>query len=87
MDAGPHLPNPESYRRLLGKLLYLNFTRPDINHVVHNLSQFVGNPCSLHWDRALHFLRYLKGTLHHGLFYSVHSGSNLVTYTDADWAK
>lgn len=73
---------------LAGKIaLYLNFTRPDISHVVHNLSQFIGNPCALHWEGALHILKHLKGNLDHGLFYSVHSSSNLVTYSDADWAK
>ncbi|KAL0398049.1 UNVERIFIED_CONTAM: Retrovirus-related Pol polyprotein from transposon RE1 [Sesamum calycinum] len=62
-DAGARLNSPESYRRLVGRLLYLNFTRPDISHTTQQLSQFLQSPCQQHWDAALHLVRYLKGSL------------------------
>lgn len=86
-DAGTLLYYPERYRRLLRKLLYFNFTRLDISHAVNNLSQFVGKHCELHYKGALHVLRYLKGTIHHGLYYSTSFGSNVIAYTNSDWAK
>lgn len=45
-NAGPLYFNPEQYQRLIGKLLYLNFTHPNITHAVNNLSQFIGAPYS-----------------------------------------
>ena len=44
-DQGAPLPDPERYRRLIGRLLYLNITRPDITFTIQQLSQFVGSPC------------------------------------------
>lgn len=58
--VGASLSHPESYRRLLGKLLYSNFTRPNIRRVVHNLSQFVGKPCELHWGGCFAHPQILK---------------------------
>ncbi|XP_020555065.1 uncharacterized protein LOC110013263 [Sesamum indicum] len=54
------LPNRDSYRRLVGRLLYLAFTRPNISHPVQQLSQFLTNHCDSHWRAALHVVRYLK---------------------------
>ncbi|KAL0336107.1 UNVERIFIED_CONTAM: Retrovirus-related Pol polyprotein from transposon RE2 [Sesamum radiatum] len=68
-EAGKPLPNAEVYRRLIGRLLYLGFTRPDISHATQQLSQFLQAPCQQHWDAALHLLRYLNGTQHKGLFF------------------
>ncbi|KAK4394243.1 Retrovirus-related Pol polyprotein from transposon RE1 [Sesamum angolense] len=48
------LPDPEPYRRLVGRLLYLSFTRPDISFGAQQLSQFVHNPGQVHMDAALH---------------------------------
>ncbi|KAK4397129.1 Retrovirus-related Pol polyprotein from transposon RE1 [Sesamum angolense] len=86
-DAGARLNSPESYRRLVGRLLYLNFTRPDISHATQQLSQFLQSPCQQHWDAALHLVRYLKGSLNKGLFYSAHSPLTLKAYSDVDWAS
>ncbi|KAK6121535.1 hypothetical protein DH2020_044726 [Rehmannia glutinosa] len=69
-NSGPLLTDPEKYRRLVGRLLYLNFTRPDITYSVQQLSQFVTSPCTDHWEAALHLVKYLKGTPSLGLFYS-----------------
>ncbi|KAL0432527.1 UNVERIFIED_CONTAM: Retrovirus-related Pol polyprotein from transposon RE2 [Sesamum latifolium] len=68
-DNGSILPDPGPYRRLVGRLLYLGFTRPDISFAVQQLSQFIQHPRSSHWDAAVHVLRYLKGTSALGLFF------------------
>ncbi|KAL2249476.1 UNVERIFIED_CONTAM: Retrovirus-related Pol polyprotein from transposon TNT 1-94 [Sesamum indicum] len=60
-DSGARLQQPDQYRRLIGRLLYLGFTRPDISHSVQQLSQFLNHPCVAHWNAALHVVRYLKG--------------------------
>ncbi|KAL0348613.1 UNVERIFIED_CONTAM: Retrovirus-related Pol polyprotein from transposon RE1 [Sesamum angustifolium] len=54
------LIDPEPYRRLVGRLLYLSFTRPDISFGAQQLSQFVHAPCTIHMEAALHLVRYLK---------------------------
>ena len=46
----------------MGSLVYLTITRPDIAHVIHILSQFVGAPTSVHYAHLLRVLRYLRGT-------------------------
>ena len=56
------LPDPSHYRHLVGSLVYLTVTRPDISHAVHILSQFVGAPTSVHYAHLLRVLRYLRGT-------------------------
>ncbi|KAL8540548.1 hypothetical protein ACS0TY_001979 [Phlomoides rotata] len=86
VDDGVALPDPERYRRLIGRLLYLNLTRPDVTYATQQLSQFVASPCSSHWDTAVHVLRYLKGTPSLGLHYSTSDHVALIAYSDADWA-
>ncbi|KAL0430656.1 UNVERIFIED_CONTAM: Retrovirus-related Pol polyprotein from transposon RE2 [Sesamum radiatum] len=84
---GSLLPDPRKCRRLVGRLLYLNFTRPDISFAVQQLSQFLQAPRTSHWDVGLHVLRYLKGTPSTGLFFSSSSSIRLSAYSDASWAS
>jgi len=56
------------YRHIVGSLVYLTVTRPDIAHPVHILSQFVSTPTSVHFGHLLRVLRYLRGTSSRGLF-------------------
>ena len=69
IDTGTALSNPEPYRRVIGRLLYLTLTRPDISYAVQHLSQFLQHPTDSHYAAAMHVLRYLKGTPTKGLFY------------------
>ena len=64
------LSNPSLYRRLVGSLVCLTVTHPDISYAVHQVSQYLSAPRSTHYAAVLCILRYLKGTLFHGLFYS-----------------
>ena len=58
-----NLVDPKLYRSLVGSLLYIGKqTRPDILHVVNQLSRFLEKPNTSHWKAAKHVLRYLKGT-------------------------
>ncbi|KAL2250139.1 UNVERIFIED_CONTAM: hypothetical protein Sindi_2487600, partial [Sesamum indicum] len=59
--------DPESYRRLLGRLMYLGFTSPDIFYGTQQLCQFKQHPCKEHWNATLYLVRYLKGTMNRGL--------------------
>ena len=63
------LVDPTSYRKLVGSLMYLVNTRPDICFVVNIPNQFQLEPRHDHWIVAKHILRYLRGTIHHCLKY------------------
>ncbi|XP_021623921.1 uncharacterized mitochondrial protein AtMg00810-like [Manihot esculenta] len=84
--SGEILDEPDMYQRLLGRLLYINLTRPNICYAVQHLSQFMSMPRKPHWEAALHVLRYLKGTLYQGLHYPVSNDLCLNAYCDSDWA-
>ncbi|KAL5700926.1 UTP-monosaccharide-1-phosphate uridylyltransferase [Ranunculus cassubicifolius] len=85
-NDGTLLPDPTPYRRLVGRLIYLTITRPDINYSVNILSQFMHSPCSAHMDAAHRVLRYLKGSIGKGIFLSSSSNLRLQGYCDSDWA-
>ncbi|KAL0444536.1 UNVERIFIED_CONTAM: Retrovirus-related Pol polyprotein from transposon RE2 [Sesamum latifolium] len=87
VTGGAVLSDPERYRRLVGRLLYLGFTRPDISYSVQQLSQFLQHPCDDHWRAALHVVRYLKGTSATGLFFPCSNSFRLTAYCDAEWAS
>ncbi|KAL4029945.1 hypothetical protein IC575_008173 [Cucumis melo] len=74
------------YRQLVGSLIYLTVTRPDIAYAVHIVSQFMAAPRTIHFTAVLRILRYVKGTLGHGLQFSSQSSLVLSGYSDADWA-
>ncbi|KAK6118164.1 hypothetical protein DH2020_048065 [Rehmannia glutinosa] len=85
--SGTPLPDPSIYRRLVGRLLYLTITRPELSYSIHALSQFMSNPRSTHLDAAHRVLRYIKSCPGKGLFYSSSSSLQLQVFTDADWAR
>ena len=73
------LVDPTIYRQLIGSLMYLVNTRPDLCFAVNTLSQFMVEPRSVHWTAAKHILRYLAGTVDYGLDYRGWLGSQIQT--------
>ena len=74
------------YQRLIGELIYLNHTRPDISYAVSLLSQFMSEPYEIHLRAAYRILSYLKFTVRHGLLFTRERGLSLEVYIDSDWA-
>lgn len=85
-DNSPLFFDIHLYRSVVGMLQYVCVTRPDISFCVNKLSQFMNSPSDNHWRAVKRVLRYLAGTLDHGLYFSK-GQPDLVCYSDADWAS
>ncbi|KAJ9564595.1 LOW QUALITY PROTEIN: hypothetical protein OSB04_000561, partial [Centaurea solstitialis] len=83
---GEPVSDPTLYRSLAGALQYLTFTRPDIAYAVQQVCLFMHDPRLPHFNALKRILRYLKGTLSHGLHIKASAVDRLVAYSDADWA-
>lgn len=85
VKGGVHV-NAGRYQRLVGKLIYLSHTGPDIAFAVSMVSQFMHSPCEEHFEAVFRILRYLKATPGKGLFFGKNQQRGIEVYTDADWA-
>ncbi|XP_058096141.1 secreted RxLR effector protein 161-like [Magnolia sinica] len=74
------------YQWLVGKLIYLSHTRPDIAYSVSVVSQFMHCPSEDHMNAVTHILRYLKASPGEGILFSKNHHLGIDGYTDADWA-
>ncbi|CAM8973439.1 unnamed protein product [Rhodiola kirilowii] len=86
LSEEPLLSDPLHYRRLVGKLIYMTITRPDLSYRVHILSQYMQQPTTEHLRAAHRVLRYIKGAPVQGLFFSAASNLQLQAFCNADWA-
>ncbi|XP_006593273.1 uncharacterized protein LOC114379003 [Glycine soja] len=85
-DVGKNKVDATIYRSLVGSLIYLTNSRPDIVHAVSIVSRFMSNPRKAHFAAAKRILRYVKGTKDFGILYKADKDFNLIGYTDSDWA-
>ena len=85
-NSGTTECEPTQYRQLIGSLIYLTITRPDLSYPVGLLSQFMQTPRDIHLDCAKRVLRYVSGTMDYGILYKSATPIQLEGYTDADWA-
>jgi hypothetical protein len=83
---GPPVGDATQYRSLAGALQYLTFTRPDIAFAVQQICLYMHDPREPHLAALKRILRYLQGTMSLGLTMRRSSPTELVVYTDADWA-
>ncbi|KAJ9555731.1 hypothetical protein OSB04_010345 [Centaurea solstitialis] len=84
-DSGKLMDDPYKYRRLIGRLLYLNFTRPDISFTVNKFSQFLASPTEVHWQAAIQLLKYVKKQPGQGIFLSAESSTQIRAFCDSDY--
>ncbi|CAL9003994.1 unnamed protein product [Prunus brigantina] len=77
--------NKERYQRLVGRLIYLSHTRPDIAYAMSVISQFMHSSSKDHMNAFIRILRYLKFAPGKGLMFSKHRHMNIDGYTNADW--
>ncbi|XP_019435915.1 PREDICTED: uncharacterized protein LOC109342375 [Lupinus angustifolius] len=84
-SSGSTLPDATSYRKLIGKLLYLTNTRPDLCYDVGHLSQFISTPTDQHKQATYRILRYLKTNPSLGVLFNSSNNTSLKGYPDSDW--
>ncbi|KAF5472033.1 hypothetical protein F2P56_008782 [Juglans regia] len=82
---GHLLTDPSKYRMIVGALQYCTISRSYISYIVNQLCQFMHSPREGHWTALKRVLRYLKGTVDYGLYYTP-SVIELNAYCDSDWA-
>ncbi|GJS93608.1 ribonuclease H-like domain-containing protein [Tanacetum coccineum] len=85
-DTSDVVSDPTLYRSLAGSLQYLTFTRPDISYVVQQVCLHMHDPREPHYSALKRILHYVCGTLNYGLQLFSSTTSDLVAYSDADWA-
>ncbi|GJT00781.1 ribonuclease H-like domain-containing protein [Tanacetum coccineum] len=83
---GEPVSDPTLYRSLAGALQCLTFTRPNLSYVVQQVCLYMHDPRDPHFTALKRILRYVRGTVDHGLQLHISSTAQLTAYTDADWA-
>ncbi|KAL9310750.1 putative RNA-directed DNA polymerase [Arabidopsis thaliana] len=83
---GKDLEDTKMYRQIVGSLIYLTLSRPDISFAVGVVSRFMQKPKKPHLEAAKRILRYIKGTIDWGLLYEKEGKGKLNSYCDADYA-
>lgn len=84
-NTGQPLSDPNVYRNLVGSLIYLTNTRPNISYTVHVLSQFISSSTTAHLEATMKLVRYMNAAPRQGLLLSSSSSLSLKAYCDADW--
>ena len=76
----------KQYRRMVGKLIYLTITRPDVCFAVNQVSQHMQTPKVHHWNMVERILRYLREAPGQGVWMACNKNTEVIGYCDADWA-
>ncbi|CAL8176707.1 unnamed protein product [Prunus armeniaca] len=84
-DDGSGAASEEQYRKIVGNLLYLTATRPDVMYAASLLIRYMHCPTNKHYGTTKRVLRYVKETLDYGLKYEKGKKAILIRYCDSDW--
>ncbi len=85
-DEGNLVEDTTMYRRIVGSLIYMTITRPNLNYAVRVVSQFMQMPRNPHLDAVNYILKYIKHIFQCGISYEAKSQLQVHGYTDANWA-
>ncbi|XP_071698474.1 secreted RxLR effector protein 161-like [Rutidosis leptorrhynchoides] len=85
IEEGAELVDQEQYQRIVGKLIYVAHTRPNIACAVGVVNQFMHHPQLHHMEAVSRIIRYLKGTVGHGVVFKNNGHLKTQVYTDAGW--
>ena len=87
-NMGTSKTDPKEYRSLVGSLIYLSHTRPNISYAIGSVARYMQDPEVAHFQAAKKILRYLSRTVAYGLLLDSRSNNyTLSSYTDADWGR
>ena len=84
MDVTDSFSDPTLYKSVVGALQYATITRPDIAYAFNKLCQFMHSPLESHWKATKRVLRYLNGTIDHGLVFYPSQNLFITGYSDSD---
>ncbi|CAL2266202.1 unnamed protein product [Prunus armeniaca] len=85
-EDGCEAADESLYRKIVGSLLYLTATRPDIMFSASLLARFMHSPSKKHYGAAKRVLRYIHGTIDYGIEYAAGKFALLIGYYDSDWS-
>nr|GEV46323.1 uncharacterized mitochondrial protein AtMg00810-like [Tanacetum cinerariifolium] len=86
LDQNGTLVDATKYRSMIGALMYLTSSRPDIVHSTCLCARYQAKPTEKHLKEVKRIFRYLHGTVNTGLWYTKDSGFELTGFSDADYA-
>jgi hypothetical protein len=87
IEDGKPIEDINHFQRLVGKLIYLTVTRPDILYSISQISKFMHSPRTCHVDAIDKILRYLKSTSGKGIWFKNNNSNEICGYSDADWVR
>lgn len=87
LSQGVHLENPKIFRRLVGKLIFLFNTIPDLAFLVQHLNQVMSDPRSPHLEAAINVPKYLNNNPNQGLLMNNNDAFSLRAYYDSNWTS
>ncbi|GJV21457.1 retrovirus-related pol polyprotein from transposon TNT 1-94 [Tanacetum coccineum] len=85
-DKEGKVVDPSHYHGMIGTLLYLTASRPDLQFAICMCARYQARPTEKHLNAVKRIFRYLKGTVHRGLWYPKDSSFALTAFADADHA-
>jgi len=87
LEADTHMTSVDvsAYCHIVGKLIFLCHTRPDISYVVGIMNRYMHSPQAAHWSALQHILRYLNYTPNLGILFDPSSESTFHGFTDSDY--
>jgi hypothetical protein len=83
-DISPDV-DQRTYRSMIGSLLYITKSRPDIMQVAGMVGHYQSSPKQIHLTYVKRIFKYLKGTMNYGLWYPRNHNFQLTACSDVDW--